>query len=260
MPAKRVHHAKGKKARAANRDGCEPDPDHDSMSFADLDPGVNVIGGPAGERRGFTPEDLWELARAGIVDHALGNIKRVRGWFLAQIQERLVGEVAALEAKRKKPAARPPSLPDPLFTGPLGLSISHNMDSLDDDASEERVSSLRESADVEDSEGEQRRTEWSRGEEEQAPPTLPSEEEEEEESPPRPQAKPPPRQAAQPVVDNETDDEDWNLEPAAQATAPAAQPGKTQPAPTPKARRTLGTGLFSTGALALSDDDRLEGL
>jgi hypothetical protein len=176
--------------------------------------------------------------------------------------------VTAIEAKRRKPAPRPIPAASEFFPNLTG-SLSHQLDSFDGGLSDDQTPSMRRTADLGD-------TEESENDRRQIPPRLEEEEEEEEESlpPPRAQEKPkeeeedfsdppqrsqPPELKKQPIANSEPDDEDWEPPKPTQKPAPAVQAKPVQAAPA-KTRRTLGTGLFTTTRVNVSDDDHFDGL
>jgi hypothetical protein len=278
MPAKRVHLHRDRRSNPKQRPSGPPadgNPSVGSSDLANLEP-ASPFKRPApraggSDPREFTPDDLRDLAASRVPDEALTNIKRMRGWFLSQIRDRLIGEVAAIEATRRKPPARPAPIPAPLFpnlTGSLDASLAHGLDSFGEEPSDARAPSLSGGGDIgaiEESD-EEPRVSAASTEEEEAPLVRQREEEEEEEeesgrsgrsgrSSHRSQ---PPTPTTPPQLDSGTEDEDWELPDETVKPVPVAQVPQAQPVPA-KMRRTLGTGLFST-RIPLSDDDHFDGL
>jgi hypothetical protein len=198
-----------------------------------------------------------ELATAPTVDRVQANVKKVRGWFLDQIRERLVSEVQGIEAKRQR-AAPPPSM---TFSNLGGSFLIPQLDTL---SREDHVLSLSPPATIDEPDEEEEEVQNSMHEEEDAggPARVspPGDEEEEEEERPPPPPPPParpgrPATPPPPIEDGSDAEDDWT-EPPAPVTAKPAQTGQAAGAAAPKpahSRRTLATGVFQVHA---ADDDQ----
>jgi hypothetical protein len=195
----------------------------------------------------LTPEDL---ANSRVALQVLENVKRMRKWFLVQIEDQLKSEVSALEAKRRRPAPRVPSVSK--YFPSLSESHSQSRDRFDGEPSEEQIPFR--SQEMEESEEEQVRVSVDRDEEEETmlvTQTIEEEEEEEMREPPSLDLKTPPI----PAADSDTDDTDWEDRAPAKKAEPAKET-RDRPEPGKKGRR----GLFPTGAATRSDDDGFGGL